>query len=62
MEHPISHPEFDEFNASCSDRHRTVVQWSEYSLYALLLVQPVTGMGATLLTAPLCSCGGFSRW
>ena len=50
MEHPISHPEFDEFNVSCSDRHRTVVQWSEYSLYALLLVQPVTGTGATLLT------------
>jgi cytochrome b561 len=28
--------------------HRTVVRWSEYGLYALILVQPATGMGATL--------------
>jgi cytochrome b561 len=28
--------------------HRAVVRWSEYVLYALLLVQPVTGLGATL--------------
>jgi superoxide oxidase len=30
--------------------HRTVVRWSEYGLYALLLVQPATGMGATLFS------------
>jgi cytochrome b561 len=28
--------------------HRAIVQWSEYGLYALLLVLPVTGLGATL--------------
>ena len=28
--------------------HRTMVQISEYCLYALLLIQPVTGLGATL--------------
>ena len=36
------------FPATMTKVHRTVVQWSEYGLYALLLVQPVTGMGATL--------------
>ncbi len=36
------------FPATMTKVHRAVVQWSEYGLYALLLVQPVTGMGATL--------------
>jgi hypothetical protein len=30
--------------------HRAIVQLSEYGLYALLLVQPSTGMGATLFS------------
>jgi cytochrome b561 len=29
--------------------HRAIVKASEYALYALLLVQPITGLGATLL-------------
>lgn len=36
------------FPANMTKVHRAVVQLSEYGLYALLLVQPTTGLGATL--------------
>ena len=42
--------------------HRAVVQSSEYALYACLLVQPATGLGASLFNGRAvraCSCGGF---
>jgi cytochrome b561 len=38
------------FPVAMTELHRAVVRWSEYGLYALILVQPVTGMGATLLS------------
>ena len=45
----LTHAKLPPFPASMSWLHRAVVQLSEYALYALLLVQPVTGMAATLL-------------
>jgi cytochrome b561 len=36
------------FRADMTKVYGAIVQWSEYVLYALLLVQPVTGLGATL--------------
>jgi superoxide oxidase len=38
------------FPEAMTETHRTVVRWSEYGLYALLLVQPATGMAATLFS------------
>jgi cytochrome b561 len=38
------------FSVTMTGAHRTVVRWSEYCLYGLLLVQPVTGVGATLFS------------
>jgi superoxide oxidase len=38
------------FPANMTKMHRAVVQLSEYGLYALLLGQPVTGLGATLFS------------
>jgi cytochrome b561 len=38
------------FTANMTKIYRTVVPISEYSLYALLLTQPVTGLGMTLLS------------
>jgi cytochrome b561 len=45
----LTHAALPPFPASMSRLHRAFVQMSEYALYALLLVQPVTGMAATLL-------------
>jgi superoxide oxidase len=45
----LTHAKLPPFPASMSRLHRAVVKMSEYALYALLLVQPVTGMAATLL-------------
>jgi cytochrome b561 len=52
------------FPSNMTKLHRAIVQSSEYGLYALLLVQPSTGMGATLLAGvhSLCSCGRFHNW
>jgi superoxide oxidase len=36
------------FPATMTNAHRKLVRWSEYGLYAMLFVQPLTGMGATL--------------
>jgi cytochrome b561 len=38
------------FTANMTKIYRTVVPMSEYSLYALLLTQPVTGLGTTLFS------------
>jgi cytochrome b561 len=38
------------FPSNMTKLHRAIVQWSEYGLYALLLGQPATGMGATLFS------------
>jgi len=38
------------FPSNMTKLHRAIVQLSEYGLYALLLVQPSTGMGATLFS------------
>ena len=45
----LTHATLPPFPASMSRLHRAFVQMSEYTLYALLLIQPVTGMAATLL-------------
>ena len=45
----LTHAALPPFPASMSRLHRAFVKMSEYALYALLLVQPVTGMAATLL-------------
>ena len=44
----LTNAELPSFPDAMTAVHRTVVRWSEYGLYALLLVQPATGMGATL--------------
>jgi cytochrome b561 len=38
------------FPRNMTKLHRAIIQLSEYGLYALLLVQPSTGMGATLFS------------
>lgn len=45
----LTHASLPPFPASMSRLHRAFVKVSEYALYALLLVQPLTGMAATLL-------------
>ena len=45
----LTRAELPPFPASMSRLHRAVVRVSEYALYALLLVQPATGLAATLL-------------
>jgi superoxide oxidase len=45
----LTHAKLPPFPASMSRLHRAFVLMSEYTLYALLLVQPVTGMAATVL-------------
>ncbi len=44
----LSHAKLPPFPSAMTRIHRAVVQGSEYCLYALLLVQPVTGLGDTL--------------
>jgi cytochrome b561 len=46
----LSHAKLPPFPANMTKAHRAVVYWSEYGLYALLLAQPATGLGATLLS------------
>jgi len=36
------------FPPTMTNAHRSLVRWTEYGLYAMLFVQPLTGMGATL--------------
>jgi cytochrome b561 len=36
------------FPATMTNAHRKLVRWSELGLYAMLFVQPLTGLGATL--------------
>jgi cytochrome b561 len=36
------------FPPTITDAHRRLVRWSECGLYAMLFVQPLTGLGATL--------------
>jgi len=45
----LTHAKLPPFPTNMTKVHRTVVQLSEYGLYALLLVQPATGVGTTLL-------------
>jgi cytochrome b561 len=45
----VTHATMPPFPASMSGLHRAVVRMSEYTLYVLLLVQPATGLAATLL-------------
>jgi superoxide oxidase len=44
----LTNAKLPSFPDAMTAAHRTVVRWSEYGLYALILVQPATGMGATL--------------
>ena len=44
-----THATMPPFPSSMSGLHRAFVRISEYALYVLLLVQPVTGLAATLL-------------
>ena len=46
----MTHARFPPFANSMNIVHRWVVTLSEYALYALLLLQPVTGMTGTLLS------------
>jgi cytochrome b561 len=36
------------FPHTMTNAHRKLVRWNEYGLYAMLFVQPLTGLGATL--------------
>jgi cytochrome b561 len=45
----LTHAKLPPFPASMSRLHRAVVRMNEYTLYVLLLVQPLTGLAATLL-------------
>jgi cytochrome b561 len=44
----LTYAKLPSFRTDMTKVHRAIVQWSEYLLYALLLVQPATGLGATL--------------
>jgi superoxide oxidase len=46
----LTNAKLPSFPDAMTAAHRTVVRWSEIGLYALLLVQPSTGMGATLFS------------
>jgi cytochrome b561 len=46
----MTHARFPAFSEGMNIVHRWVVTLSEYALYALLLLQPVTGMAGTLLS------------
>jgi superoxide oxidase len=46
----LSHAKLPPFPANMTKAHRAIVYWSEYGLYAMLLAQPATGLGATLLS------------
>ncbi len=46
----LTHARFPPFAEDMNIVHRWVVTLSEYALYALLLLQPVTGMTGTLLS------------
>jgi superoxide oxidase len=45
----LTHAKLPPFPNKMTKLHRVVVQLSEYGLYALLLVQPATGLATTLL-------------
>jgi cytochrome b561 len=44
----LTHAKLPPFPGSMTRIHRAIVQTSEYCLYALLLVQPLTGLGDTI--------------
>ena len=44
----LSHAKLPPFPSQMRKTHRTLVKASEYSLYCLLLIQPLTGFAATL--------------
>jgi cytochrome b561 len=44
----LTHAKLPPFRTDMTNVHRVIAQSSEYLLYALLLVQPATGLGATL--------------
>jgi cytochrome b561 len=46
----LTNAELPPFPANMTKVHRTIVQMSEYILYALLLTQPATGLGTALVS------------
>lgn len=44
----LTHAKLPPFPSTMTSIHRAIVKASEYALYALLLIQPITGMGDTL--------------
>jgi cytochrome b561 len=46
----VTNAKLPPFHSNMTKLHRAIIQLSEYVLYALLLIQPATGMGATLFS------------
>ena len=49
----MTHAQLPPFPDQMTQAHRSLVQISEHCLYALLVIQPLTGFGAVLIAMPM---------